>query len=292
MIESLTILIPTRNRPALLAVALASIRNSLGAGTRVLLGDNGDAEATRGMLAAYAGFDLAVTHFANPPGSRYTDNLQALVDACATPWFGLLHDDDFFTGPVADKISPLLTRPDVDFIFSDHWVAQNDGRVDEAVTAQTAAKYGRDRLASGPVADLSLLCVRQTVCLDGFFTRTEPARQHRLDRSLPGFAQNRWMPEYLAGCRGYYLADHLFAYRISAGSWTAGGLDRDEMLAALRGTRLPPGPARDFLRKKMRRARWAAIKGAVKTGRCLSPRFWAQALQPLAPPATVRPRSA
>ncbi len=226
MIEDITILIPTRNRPALLAVALASVRDALGVGTRVVIGDNGDAETTRGLLTAHAGFGLTITHRANPPS--YTANLQNLLDACMTPWFGLLHDDDFFTGPVADIIAPLLGQPDLDFIFSDHWVAQNDGRLDEAVTAQTTAQYGRDRLASGPVADLALLCVRQTVCLDGFFARTEPARQHRLDPSLPGFAQNRWMPEYLAGCRGHYLADRLFAYRLSAGSWTARGLDRDE----------------------------------------------------------------
>jgi hypothetical protein len=285
MIDDLTILIPTRNRPELLAVALGSVRDSLGAGARVLIGENGDAETTRRLLAAHASFGLSVTHLVNPPG--YTANLQSLLDTCPTPWFGLLHDDDFFTGPVAEKIVPLLARADVDFIFSDHWIAQNDGRLDEVVTEQTAVQYGRDRLKSGPVEDLALLCLRQAVCLDGFFSRTAPARACRLDPSLPGFAQNRWMPEYLANCRGHYLSDRLFAYRLTAGSWTSHGLDREEMLAALAGTRLPPGPARDLLKVRVRQMRWSAFKGAVRTGRFLAPAFWPRLLRPMA-----RPRSA
>jgi len=275
MIDELTILITTRNRPDFLTVALESVRQAFGEKMKVTIGDNGDPETTQELLRARDYFGLDVTHVANPPGSTYTDNLQTVVDACQTPWFSLLHDDDFFVGVVGGQILPLLGQADVDFVFSDHWVAHNDGRLDEALTVQNSAHYGRNRLTSGPVSDLGLLFMQQSICLDGFFCRTAFAQKHRLDRSLPVFAQNKWMPEILHGRKGGYLSDRLFAYRQSSISLTAQGMDRFEILTALLGIRLPPGGAYEALKAKIRLARWSALKNSLKTGKIFTPRVLA-----------------
>ena len=268
--DLLTILIPTRNRPELLSFALRSVLVAFGPGTQVIIGDNGNAEVTRAMLEKEQFLALAIVHHANPMGSSYSDNLQMLIDACQSIWLCVLHDDDFFVGSAQDHVFGKLADPAISFVFSDHWMARNDGSLDEKMTARNSTFYGRSRLGMGKVENLGELAVRNSICLDGFFMRTDLSRQRRLDLALPVFAQNKWMIEICDSCAGgYFLPDRLFAYRATTGSLTGQGMDTREILEAMMRTVVHDNHVKLLLRARIRAAWWKALKSSIRRGNFL-----------------------
>ena len=89
-----SVLIPTRNRPALLARALASALAQRGASFEVLVADDGDGE---GLAAAAAG-GPNVRAFATGQVGQVPARNQAAAQARGR-WIAFLDDDDWWAGP-------------------------------------------------------------------------------------------------------------------------------------------------------------------------------------------------
>ena len=271
MHELLTVCIPTRNRPELLREALCSVLEKINPRLRIVVGDNGGEAANRVALeSVLCQFPLArIEHMVNPPGSTYVYNLQRLVDAVETPWLSILHDDDFFVWIPATQLIEVFLSKGVQFVYSDHWLADNNGELLREESEKCSMKYGRSGVASGVVENLVLNAVRQNICLDGFFIKTDLAKSVRFDLSYKVFSDSKWLFQVadLRPRSGYYFHEKVFAYRITANSLTAQTLDRLEFMACLGRLRLDNAAADAALRDRLRRLIIPAAKQAICSGR-------------------------
>jgi glycosyltransferase involved in cell wall biosynthesis len=220
--DSASILIPTRNRPAQLEHCLASILRSFGNGQKIIIGDNGDPVITEQVLEKFR--MLEVTHLRNPPGSTYVQNLELLFRACESPWASVMHDDDFFNPGCDEAISRACLEPETDFVFTDHWICDSAGRVDVETTERFFEQYGRKTIKPGVQNNGGALAIQLSIALDGFFIRTDLARSVPFDTSQPVATDLKWLIEVCDRAkRIVYLPDRIFTYRLSPDGLTATG---------------------------------------------------------------------
>ena len=261
----LSVLIPTYNRRKCLKEALDSLIY-LGGGLEVIVGNNGEPEPVN-LAIADASIDVPVEHLRNPEGSTYPDNLKSLISRASGQWLTILHDDDFFMQE-ARLIPGLLAGLDrEDFVFSDHWIADSEGEILPRHTDLNSEKYGRTGLSRGPVQNLEYLAVKQGICLDCFFVRTELARACEIDTSLKCFADVLLLAQIASRSRGaMYLPDRLFAYRLSSASLTSQGFLQDELLRVLLRIRrfVSTGSAQAALAERIRTQAYVALKYSIK----------------------------
>jgi glycosyltransferase involved in cell wall biosynthesis len=229
--DMLTVLITTYNRPKDLREALRSVMSSFGANTPVVIGDNGDSGLTRALLREPEFADQPWRHIINPPGSNYLDNLKALIAECKTDWLTLLHDDDFFVGNVRSHVEMHLKDESLDFIFSDHYVANAHGVLLEMESESLSRHYRRAELADGFVSNLPLMVAEQRVGHDGFFVRTSVAWQAGINLGSRLYLDGLWLFRMaLLARNALFIKKRLFAYRLSLQGATVDGLDQNEML--------------------------------------------------------------
>ena len=232
----------------------------------VIVGNNGEPEPVN-LAIADASIDVPVEHLQNPEGSTYPDNLKSLISRASGQWLTILHDDDFFMQE-ARLIPGLLAGLDrEDFVFSDHWIADSEGEILPRHTDLNSEKYGRTGLSRGPVQNLEYLAVKQGICLDCFFVRTELARACEIDTSLKCFADVLLLAQIASRSRGaMYLPDRLFAYRLSSAGLTSQGFLQDELLRVLLRIRrlVSTGSAKAALAERIRRQAYVVLKYSIK----------------------------
>jgi hypothetical protein len=266
----LSILIPTYNRPTELRRALSSCC-SLGASTEIIIGNNGDKEVVDIMLRELP-ISQSVTHILNPRGSTYPQNLKTLIGAATGKYLTILHDDDFFTEESSCMPSFLESHPNVDFVFSDHWLADPNGVILVEETNRNSSRYGRCSIREGLVDSLPTLAISQSICLDCFFVRTTLAKACHVDTSLKCFADILLLVELACiASEARYTAQRIFAYRLSQMSLTTTGLMQDELLSVLqrcKGFNLNHD-AMTFLDKRINRQALCSLKYCLKKRKLL-----------------------
>lgn len=261
----LSVLIPTYNRPIVLAQALASTR-FLGKDLEIIIGNNGDATSVNDVIANVS-LKASIEHIHNPAGSTYPQNLKILVEKARGQWLTILHDDDFFTEESGAMTEVFRNSADVQFIFSDHWVADNSGTILRSKSIASSEQYGRAALEQGPIKNLQILAVNNSICFDCFFMRTDLAKLCYIDTTLKYFADIFLLLQYIAKVsNAIYISDRLFAYRISVSSNTTAGFPQDELLDVLMRSRsfVSDPEARVALDVRIRKQAWNSLKFSMK----------------------------
>jgi hypothetical protein len=258
----LSVLIPTFNRPFKLEKALASLRH-LQADLEVIVGNNGEVDPVSKVIQGFSS-DLIIKQLNNRVGSSYPDNIKLLVAAASCEWMTILHDDDFFTHE-ASCIRHYFSE-EFDFIFSDHWIADHEGKLIPDKTDLNSKAYGRSSLLDGPVKDLETLWIKNTICLDCFFVRTHIAKSCLIDVSLGIFADILLLAQVASRVHSpRYIAVKCFAYRLSDDSLTSKGLPQDELLNVLQRCLKFVRQALCSLRFSLKRARLRSAVSAAQT---------------------------
>jgi glycosyltransferase involved in cell wall biosynthesis len=231
----ITICIPTRNRPQYLLKAIESVFHAFpDVDVDVIIGDNGDAVETARLLAESGLPSGKIQHLVNPPGSSYVENLRRLVAAADQQWLSILHDDDFFIEEPGRVIGPILSEEQADFVFSDHFVADEAGNLLLERSEEFSELYGRASFAEGPVIDIADAFVGQKICLDGFFVRTQVAKAAPVSSKYRVYADSLWVADMLAGSNlCWFLKPRLFAYRVGHASLTSTLESTEEMYSML-----------------------------------------------------------
>jgi len=232
----LSVLIPTYNRPEYLQQALSSLVY-LGKDLEVIIGNNGDSGPVNTAITK-ANIDKPIRHLQNPAGSTYPDNLKILISRASGKWLTILHDDDFFTRE-SELIPELLTELDkTEFLFSDHWLVDSKGIFLSRQTDENSERYGRSVLSRGYINNLQLLAVKEAICLDCFFVKTDIAKKCEIDTSLQCFADVLLLAQITSLTKSaWYLPERLFSYRVNNKGLTSHGLLQDELLRVLLLTR-------------------------------------------------------
>jgi glycosyltransferase involved in cell wall biosynthesis len=261
----LSVLIPTYNRPEYLQQALSSLVY-LGKDLEVIIGNNGDSGPVNAAIAK-SNIDKPISHLRNPAGSTYPDNLKILISKASGKWLTILHDDDFFTQE-SELIPELLTELDkTDFLFSDHWLADSKGIFLPRQTDENSKRYGRSLLSRGHINNLQLLAVKQAICLDCFFVKTDIAKKCEINTSLQCFADVLLLAQITSLTKSaWYLPNRLFSYRVNNKGLTSQGLLQDELLRVLLLTRriFTEKSAQAALVERIRRQAYVALKYSVK----------------------------
>jgi len=273
----ITICIPTRNRPQHLLKAIESVFHAFpDIDVDVIIGDNGDAVKTARLLAGSGLPSGRIRHLVNPPGSSYVDNLRRLVAAADQQWLSILHDDDFFIQEAGRAVHPILSSKQVDFVFSDHFVADASGDLLVEQSEKFSELYGRTDLPEGPVVDIADAFVGQKVCLDGFFVRTQVAKAAPVSSKYRVYADNLWVADMLAGSNlCWFLKPRLFAYRVGHASLTSTLESTEEMYFMLGDLAMRPA----FLSQRQRILQKQRGVARVLTRRALRDRKPVRALR-------------
>lgn len=144
MRPTITAVIPTFNRRRYLPEALDSVLGQTVPPAQVIVVDDGSTDDTRTVLAAYAG---RVETIAKRNGGKASAVNAGLARARGD--FVWVFDDDDVALPDAMErlLEPMLRRPDVDFVWSPHYLGSNgpDGRIERGRLARTPA-VREDRL--------------------------------------------------------------------------------------------------------------------------------------------------
>lgn len=221
-----TVLIPTYNRPAFLPEAIASaIAQSHGNLEVVVLDDaSPDGGRTEAAVQPFLA-DPRVRYVRHPFNVGIARNWRIGLGLVAGAFFCLLHDDDTFEPTfVADLLSALIGAADNAVIaFCDQWATDPAGRRLPASSDRMSRRFGRDRLAGGPVVDFPRTALVDLAIPIGatLFRRTDIGPELIADEAMGSI--DMWL---LYGCvqtgkQAIYVPARLMNYRLHPGGMSA-----------------------------------------------------------------------
>lgn len=249
--KDISVLIPTKSRADLLRVCLESVLNAGIPFREILVGDDGGDADT---IALCEEFSERVSLRRLPPrreGGSLATNLNRLVTEARGEWCYLIHDDDFVCVDLKQVIDQA--EPDVDFIFTDHWVASADGEIDPIGTKINSQNYSRDRLKPGIQGEMLALVKNQSFCLDGFFAKAELLRRIAPDPSHGGNADYFWLSAILLSepaISAIYLPTKSFAYRLNPVGITGSGFAKTDLILGYRSLENKTKAGSSFFRNR------------------------------------------
>jgi glycosyltransferase involved in cell wall biosynthesis len=235
MIKSLSVLVPTYKRAELLDRCLSSLIEAQVPFSEVIVGDDGGDAGTSDVCSKYS--SILPLHRLPPPESvgSLAGNLKRLVLAASSEWCYLIHDDDFATGDHRAILGNITS--DIDFLFTDHWVAANSGVIDKEESIVNTARYRRDRLRPGVQTNILDLILEKSFCLDGLYAKRRLLLSEDPQKEHGGNSDYFWLASVLlrhpsAGV--YYNDSRSFAYRLSSSGITASGFDIGNLISGFR----------------------------------------------------------
>ncbi len=172
--------IPTRNRPALVPKAIASVLDQTCQEFRIVVSDNQSEPAARESVERHVrGLgDPRVVYVLQPEDKgEYGQGRFFLAEARDDEFFMILHDDDVLTPRYLETaIARLEAHRDLVAFFANPWIFGVDGVESSERTAAYLAEHARNAHPGGPV-DLLLPLLRSGMCpISGTFFRTQALR--------------------------------------------------------------------------------------------------------------------
>ena len=273
MFELLSICIPTRNRAEMLNAAIRSALRVFGPRVQFIIGDNGDAMHTAALLKNLVGEypEAIFKHIQNPVGATYVYILQTLVDNVQTPWMSIMHDDDLYDDISVDVLKQLFGDETISFVFSDHWVISANAERLLNETENASHFYGRTLLREGKIEHLGEVAANGSICLDGFYVRSNLAKFFRFNQTLKIFGDSQWLISLAskADVAGYYINKRTFSYRLNPNSTTSLGLDQIELHNALCDVYISDAWTERALWARLKKHAWVVVRYSLKRRRLL-----------------------
>jgi glycosyltransferase involved in cell wall biosynthesis len=205
---SVSVVLPTHNRPAWLRMALTSVLKGEFGDFEVIVSNNGQAEHTR-QLAAQVD-DPRVRWIEQPP-SGMLEHFLAALSLARGRYVAPLYDDDWWHPSfLARLVPPLEADSEVVAAFADQTQVHADGEPNVAATGYYSRRSGRATLAPGLHRPFYDLAVRETVPLAGCVFRREAVAPSDVPLDV-GAAYDVWIAYLLArtGGAAHYCSDRL-----------------------------------------------------------------------------------
>jgi glycosyltransferase involved in cell wall biosynthesis len=194
-----SVLLPTHNRPAWLARALASVLDGAFEDLEVIVSNNGRPADTQRLRERFR--DSRVRWVEHAPPSALENFLSVLSLARGT-YVSVLHDDDWWA---ADLLTTLVPRLDADpttvLASSDHWQVTPDGEIDPESTEYIEWASGRATLAPGRYQPFDALVVRESLPIPGLVFRRDALSARDFPPEV-GAANDIWAVYLLARTGG------------------------------------------------------------------------------------------
>lgn len=219
-----TVVIPTRDRPEYLREALASALAQTYTNMELLVRDNASSDETRRVVQSFS--DPRLKYHRHEINVGPTLNVIGGCREAQGDLIANLHDDDVWERDfLAKVVPPLLADPDLAISFSDHYIMDARGQINEAMTRKNSRIWKRDSLAPGlhkPMYRLAV--VDKSIPL----SMAAVMRKNAIDwddiPDLPS-CYDLWLMYMVCreGRGGYYVPERLTRYRVHDGSETALG---------------------------------------------------------------------
>ncbi|MGF6772143.1 glycosyltransferase involved in cell wall biosynthesis [Paraburkholderia sp. GAS199] len=147
---SVSICLPTCNRPELLVECIDSCLAQSFGDLEIVIGDDSKDARTEQLIAArYAG-EPRIRYQRNEPPLGQARNVASLFERACGDKILLIHDDDLLTTDGVEKLVSLWTlHPDLDAAFADQYEADHAGAIDADASARLNAAFRRTRDAEG-----------------------------------------------------------------------------------------------------------------------------------------------
>lgn len=173
----ISVLIPSRNRPALLAECLQSCLAQTQAPDEIVVGDDSDDERSAALAAEIARTSPVPIHLRpHRPPLGQGGNVHDLFTAARGDAFCLIHDDDLLLPNALADLAPALTDPQVIVAFGKQRLVAPDGSDHESAAQRLNATYRRTAAHAGRVPDLLESALTQQLPNNGFLVRASAAR--------------------------------------------------------------------------------------------------------------------
>lgn len=178
---TVSICIPTCNRPGLLREALHSCVEQTRKPDCILVGDDSANDATERMVWEFAtGTHVPIDYKRNVPPLRQSANTNSLFDRTTTTHLMLLHDDDLLLpNAVEDLLACWAEYPNLTAAFGKQIVVSHDGADDLPGSEGLNRAYFRSSEWAGLQANSWEVGVRQQFPNNGYMVLAATARAVR-----------------------------------------------------------------------------------------------------------------
>ena len=231
----ITIAVPTYSRLTLLKEAVASALAQTYSSYEILISLNpGGAEETaiEQWAAEQVHHEPRIRFQKNPVNLGMAGNWNACADAARGEYILLLADDDRIRANTLAVFAAAGSR-DVDVVFSNHYLIDDTGELNELQTENTTRHYKRDLIPAGPVEHAGRWVWQGSVSIISSMIRTATVRRLRYREELNTPEIEMFARIAAEGGRFVFCEEYLGEYRTHGGSATAAGLRLDRLLPAL-----------------------------------------------------------
>jgi glycosyltransferase involved in cell wall biosynthesis len=247
-----TVCVPTYNRAGILPYAVESVLAQTYPHFELIICDDASPDHTAQVVSQWS--DPRIRYIRHPQNIQRSRNMRAGYEAAQGQYFIKFDDDDALTPTFLEKaVAVLDAQPQVDFVCTDHWVINARNERDQAATAANSAKWGKDRLTEGVIADLvAETFVHQSLQVGSSLFRKSSLEAVDFMRFEADGCEDfdLLIRCALAGQSAYFIPEKLMEYRFHGGQTS---LKQDiHFLSAksfcLEGYRFPQRPELESLR--------------------------------------------
>jgi glycosyltransferase involved in cell wall biosynthesis len=229
-----SVIISSYNRPEMLRSAIESVIHQTYTNLEIIVQDDSTTDDCGDAVNDYT--DDRVTYTRNKPPLGTGVNLRDGYRKSRGKYFCTLNDDDrYHCDYIKTMVEVMESDPDYTLGFSDHYIIDAKGDINEIETEKNTAQWGRSTLQEGCVSNpLEEGLVRRSIpAMFSFFRRSSIDLE---DFPAEVSAAYDWWLTYLAlrtGGSAYYTPKRLTYYRVHQGSQTATFADPKERLRDL-----------------------------------------------------------
>lgn len=292
-----SVILTVYKRTEYLRGALESVLAQSYSDYEIIIADDSGTAASRQIVSAYDSHPR-LKYLANAATVGVSASLVGAVRSAQGEFMAILNDDDTWESELlAELVRPLLADENRAMAFSDHWVMDEAGQIDQDRTDEWSSGAGRLTLGEGVVSRGGELCLKN----GGFPVATSAVfRKNAVDWSLVvpevSGAYDYWLACLLAasGRPIYYVPKRLARYRIHPTMETLRrSHDKGENLVYIFATLRKRGCFREFddlLKRKLSDALFAVGRDKLYFNRATEARshFWRCFLLTYRPGALLR----
>lgn len=210
-----SICIPTYNRANYLVYAVNSVLNQTYSDFELIICDDGSTDNTPERVSQWN--DPRIRYIRHIKNRGRSHNMYSGFEASNGEYFIKFDDDDAILPEFLEKtVAVLDTEPSVDFICTNHWIINSQGEKIESATLENSAKWGKDKLQRGVIADLLTETFKyQSLQVGSTLFRRACLEDVNYMRSQADGCEDfdLLVRLALAGKTGYFLPEFLMEYR-------------------------------------------------------------------------------
>lgn len=245
-----SILIPTKDRLALLQEAVGSARAQTHGDLEIVVSDDGSSDGTQAWLDEVVASDGRVRLTPRNPTPGLFENMNHLIDHVRGEAFCVLADDDRLHPEfVARLLEPLRRSSDLVASFASFWIIDANGNRLEDESRDDPVRTGRAALPAGVVAEPVLAALRNMMVLGFTLYRTGLIARERFDLTCGGAADIDFGIRIAALGRFVYIPERLADVRL-----------HPQRASALRYRYIAGGKIRALAKHRFKHASWETFR--------------------------------